>query len=1114
MAARKNLLSNFPIHSGSDNCVGCNRCMRVCPIETSNIACQEPNGRAKVKIDPGQCILCGACLGTCSHDVRHIRDDTELFFEELKAGREISVVTSPAICAGIPEWRRLFSWLRELGVKFIYDISLGADINIWAHLRYIERSPGPLISRSCPVITSYCELHQQALLPYLSPVQSPTACTAILMRKNGIGGGIASISPCVAKKSENSETGLIQYSITFTRLLEYIDAQGILLPEDGSGFDNDDAGFGPRLSLSGGFAETIQLLSDRPLHIEAAEGNEVFRLLDIYAQTGTEYLPDILDAHNCFGDCLTGAGAGHKQDIFKMKKQLYSVRAGAAEHAAQSRKCLEEYDETLSLEDFLRPYEAQDKKYTQVSEDDIEAAFRLLKKDDFADRSFNCGACGSNTCLGMARKIALGVNIPSNCLVMTRDEARRAREQNAEYLALVRSIGDELFSTHDEFYDSKARDSLRMLTEAIPCSAVAIWQRVEDEEPAECHLVYGWRGDGADNVAIPGEWPAEWLDQLGSGETIEINTGKAGIGIFPSGIAEVLLVPINLRGHFRGFVEASNTENRVFPKEAASLLEAAGILFISVLLERELNGTLVSAREEALAGTRSKSEFLSRMSHEMRTPMNAIIGMAHMGRSANNLARKDYCLEKIDNASTHLLGVINDILDMSKIEANKFDLSSTVFSFEKMLQTVVGVINFRMEEKHHVFTIHMGNDIPAMLEGDDQRLAQVITNLLSNAAKFTPDGGRIRLRADFLGDEGDDCLMRIEVSDNGIGIDEEQQARLFSSFEQAEASTSRRFGGTGLGLAISKRIVQLMGGDVGLESAPGEGSTFSFTFKMRRAVSDDGISAKLARPDAVKILAVDDSPEILEFFEEAADRLGVSCNTSQNPLEALDLLRNDGGYSLFFIDYYLPDMDGVELAREILKLKDGDAYIVLFSSMDRADIEVRAREAGINRILSKPLFTSYIVDAIHESIGTVDTLTGDLYYEDDLSDLQGFRLLLAEDIAINRDILLALLEPSGMDIDCAETGLVATDRFRNDPDAYDLIFMDVQMPDMDGYDATRLIRSMDIPRAKDIPIIAMTANVFREDIEKCLEAGMNDHLGKPIDYTELVKKLRQYLLST
>ena len=1078
MAVRNDFMSNFPMYSGGGNCIGHNRCMRGGPVEMANAASREPGDSIKVRTG-GERVLCGAGLDACAHGGGRVLDDTELFFEDLRAGRDISVMTSPAILAVIPEWPRLFSWLRELGVKFIYDISLGADINIWAHLRYIGRSPGPLISWSCPVIASYCELHRPALLPYLSPVRSPMDCTAILMRQNGVSGGIASISPCATKKAERDTAGLIQYNITLANLAEYIETNGITLPEERSGFDGGDAILSPMLSLPDGFAEAIQLLSDRPLHIETAEGHEAFRLLGIYGRTEREHLPDIFAVRGC-------AGGHHSQNTFEMKKRMNAVRAEAAKCASQSRVCFAEYDKILSLDAFLRSYEAR-------------------------EGNFDCGACSSDICPDMARKIALGANIPSNCVVLTREEARRARERNAEYLALVRSIGDELFSARDEFYDSRVRESLRLLTETIPCQTVAVWRCVGDGENAEYRMEHSLHGDGAGGPAVSGEWPADRLARLGSGETVEIIAGEAGRDMFPQE-AVALLVPIHLRGHFRGFVEARGAEDVMFSKESASLLEAAGILFISVLLERELNDSLVSAREEALAGTRSKSEFLSRMSHEMRTPMNAIIGMAHMGRGANNLARKDYCLEKIDNASTHLLGVINDILDMSKIEANRFDLSSAAFSFEKMLQTVVGVINFRMEERNHVFTIHMGNDIPEMLEGDDQRLAQVITNLLSNAAKFTPDGGRIRLRVDWLGDEGDDCLMRIEVSDNGIGIPEEQQSRLFNSFEQAESDTTRKLGGTGLGLAISKRIIQLMDGDIGLESVLGEGSVFFFTFKMRRAVSGNGTAAKLMRPEAVKILAVDDSPEILEFFEEAAGRLGVACSTSQSPTEALDMLCDDGGYTLFFVDYYLPDMDGVALAREILRIKGGDAYIVLFSSMDRADIEARAGEVGINRILSKPLFTSYIVDAIHESVGTVDALTEDLYYEEDLSDLCGFRILLAEDIAINREILLSLLEPSGMEIACAETGAVAAAAFRSDPEAYDLIFMDVQMPDMDGYEATRLIRAMDVPRARDIPIIAMTANVFREDIEKCLEAGMNDHLGKPIDYAELVKKLRKYLL--
>ncbi|MDR0525310.1 MAG: response regulator [Spirochaetaceae bacterium] len=388
---------------------------------------------------------------------------------------------------------------------------------------------------------------------------------------------------------------------------------------------------------------------------------------------------------------------------------------------------------------------------------------------------------------------------------------------------------------------------------------------------------------------------------------------------------------------------------------------------------QDMTFSIIQAREDALAASRAKSAFLSNMSHEIRTPMNAIIGMTAIGKTADTAEKKNYALEKIEDASTHLLGVINDILDMSKIEANKFELSSENFEFKQMLEKTIRVIAFKIEEKKIIFSVKVDEKIPRFLIGDDQRLAQVITNLLSNAVKFTPNRGSVALRADLLSEEKGLCTLRIQVIDTGIGITPEQQSRLFDSFVQAENSTSRKFGGTGLGLVISKRIVEMMKGHIRLESSWGGGSTFEVTVEIKR---------------------------------------GTTPQEKHNPQE-----------------------------------------------------------------------------------------------EPEEVNFKGRRVLVVDDIEINREILASLLEPTLLEIDSAATGSEAVELYRKYPDRYDLIFMDVQMPEMDGFEATRLIREM----SAEIPVIAMTANVFREDIEQCLAAGMNDHVGKPIDVKDVLEKLKKHL---
>jgi len=387
---------------------------------------------------------------------------------------------------------------------------------------------------------------------------------------------------------------------------------------------------------------------------------------------------------------------------------------------------------------------------------------------------------------------------------------------------------------------------------------------------------------------------------------------------------------------------------------------------------------------------RAKSHFLSTMSHEMRTPINAVIGMTTIGKNADNMERKDYAFEKIDNASKHLLGVINDVLDMTKIEADKLELSTIEYDFGQMIQKVLTIINFRIEENEQNFTFVMDDRVPKFVVGDDQHLAQVIINLLSNAVKFTPKRGDISLEISLIEEIDMICELNIIVSDTGIGIAPEQQNKLFNMFVQAESGISREYGGTGLGLAISKHIIELMDGNIRVESDLGKGTKFIFTVKVER-------------------------------------------------------------------------------------------------SLKCADIQT--------------------------SPGSESDLPGDVAELLIPGEFEGKRLLLTEDVAINREIVISLLENSGLIIDIAENGQEALDILEASPDLYDIVFMDMEMPKMDGLEATRRIRSSPVITNKNLPIIAMTANVFQSDIDGCIAAGMNSHLGKPLDIAEVIKSLRKYLNS-
>jgi PAS domain S-box-containing protein len=516
---------------------------------------------------------------------------------------------------------------------------------------------------------------------------------------------------------------------------------------------------------------------------------------------------------------------------------------------------------------------------------------------------------------------------------------------------------------------------------------------------------------------------------------------------------------------------------------------------------------LDKALNQATAASKAKGEFLSNMSHEMRTPLNAIIGMTTIGRTAQTIERKNYSLDKIQDASTHLLGVINDVLDMSKIEANKLELSPVEFNFEKMLQRVVTVINFRMDEKRHNFIVNIDSKMPGFIIGDDQRLAQVITNLLSNAVKFTSDGGEIELKASVLGRISEMCELRIEVRDSGIGISPEQQTHLFKAFGQADSGTSRTFGGTGLGLAISKRIVELMNGRIWVESDIGKGAKFIFTVIMRCSEKPlDTLLTAGINKNILRILAVSEEQKTRDYFADVFRSLGIKCDIARDGAEANYMTQT--GYDIYFIDSDIREINCIELT-QIIKSKNEKAVVVIVASVsDWAAMEDSAARARVDKHLLKPLFTPMIIDCINENTSHLQGETSD---NPAGGEFEGKHILLAEDIDINREIIMSLLEDSGLVIDCAKNGLEALEMTEAAPDKYDLIFMDVQMPQMDGLEATRKIRALPSLASRKLPIIAMTANVFKEDIDQCIDAGMDDHIGKPINVEEVYDKLRNYI---
>ncbi|MDL2205547.1 response regulator [Eubacteriales bacterium OttesenSCG-928-N13] len=527
---------------------------------------------------------------------------------------------------------------------------------------------------------------------------------------------------------------------------------------------------------------------------------------------------------------------------------------------------------------------------------------------------------------------------------------------------------------------------------------------------------------------------------------------------------------------------------------------------------------LIKARDAAQASERSKSEFLANMSHEIRTPMTAIIGMTEIGQKTDDVEKMKYCLKKVSDASDHLLGVINDILDISKIESGHFELSYTDFAIERMLMRITDMMTYRVDQKKQDFIIKVDSDVPSAIISDQQRLTQLIMNLLSNANKFTDEHGEIILHiglAEPFNEITGEYKLLVEVQDNGIGISRENMNRIFNAFEQEDNTISRRFGGTGLGLVIGKTIATQMGGELWVESELGKGSKFSFTI-----ITTQGIASAVKRINPnidvsnVNIMVVDDSEMICDYFAQITSNVGIACTTATKPQKAFEIIQTVKP-NIMFIDFLMPDMDGIELTRQIRKRYGDGVVVIMISGISKDTIEQEALKAGVDKFIAKPLLSSSIIDCINTCLGQSENVAAKIDASSDKeSSFAGRRVLMAEDVAINSEIVMAMLAPIGVEIDWAENGEIACEMFKANPLAYDLILMDIHMPKVDGFEATRRIRSMDIQKAKEIPIIALTANAFKEDVERCLDVGMNDHLAKPFNYDDFYEKISYYLKRT
>jgi PAS domain S-box-containing protein len=1117
-------------------CVNCHACIIACPVKY----CNDGSGD-HVSLNDDMCIGCGNCVRACKHQARIIVDDAETFLTDVKAKVPMVAMVAPAVAANFPnQYLRLNGWLKSLGVQAVFDVSFGAELAVQSYLNLFQReNPRTMIAQPCPALVSYIEICHPQLRGMLAPVDSPMVHAMKFIRRfhpQYKDHRIAVMSPCIAKRREFDEVGLGDYNVTLVSLKKYFKDHNIALEDfPAVEFDNPPAETAVLFSSPGGLMRTAQSRNGQPLNIRKIEGaHVVYDYLQQLAagQVDPECLPQLVDCLSCEKGCNGGSGTDSQDvPVDQVEHYIERRRADMCRRYASAGGAPRE-----GIEEVLGKYWQEglyDRSYPDLSslntaavpsEEQTETIFRQMLKEGPQD-ILNCAACGYGSCQGMARAIFNGLNQPSNC---SQYRVKSLMIAQKELLLHKDHLEEEVQARTSELEHSKRQ--LADIIGDLPDPTMVIdregrviaWNKaIEEMTGVKSQDILG-KGDY--EYAIP---------FLGRRSTMLIDLALNKQEASPDSYTSIVRVGDTL------IAEAfSDTRGAHFWVKAKPLYDSHGQVAGAIESVRDITASknteknLLEAKQAADAANQAKSEFLAKMSHEIRTPMNGVVGMIELLRNTRLDSKQTRFAEVAKTSATALLSLINDILDFSKIEAGKMELADEDMALWKTFEDAAELMSQKAAEKGLELTCNIHPDVPAVVRGDSNRIRQMVLNLLGNAVKFT-ERGTVSVDVSVEAGAGDFAKVRCAVRDTGPGISPQGINHLFKLFSQVDSGGAASHGGTGLGLAITKRLAEMMGGEVGVQSELGRGSTFWFTAFFTRSAGQTEPSAQrtvIPSGQTLRVLAVDDNPVNRDILNTQLASWGFDVEVASGGPKALDLLYSASSagrpFKLAILDMNMPEMSGVDIARSVKdssRLKS-TALILLSSMSDLGSLG--AAKGWFATVLTKPVRQSQLFDAIvsvfpdvaaskNRPAASAEQASDSASQEIPKVLNRAARILLAEDNEINQEVAKEILSVAGVGCEIVENGLRALEALRKQP--FDLVLMDCQMPEMDGITATRNIRKLESEglclarNGKRLPIVALTANAIKGDREICIAAGMDDHLSKPIDPRQLVALLNSML---